>query len=184
MKERPLSLATNHHTLRVGPPDAQGTIRDPSEPTPAALVRAIECSFKKQLLKRGQMEEGLEISATGLRPIRIVTKRFGHTAFVAGVLRGPDNLVESLTVCRAGLDNEEDDAAIVAAGELIRQDGTQEFVESLIELVREQPRPLAVHVHLDEDNLNDPSVRIVTHCLAECFFDQFGLEKSLQATDL
>ena len=136
------------------------------------------------MLRSTAQEEGLEITATGLRPIRLVTKRIGQTAFVAGVLRGEESLVESLTVCRAGIDNEEDDAAIAAAGALILQDGMSDFVETLIDQVREQPRPLAVHIHFDEENFIDPSVRIVTHCLAECFFDQFGLEKTHLARDV
>lgn len=183
MKRRPSTLATNHYTLRVAPPDSQVEFSGASEP-PEALVRAIECSFKKQMLQSASKEEGLEITATGLRPIRLITKRIGHTAFVAGVLRGAESLVESLTVCQAGLDNEEDDAAVNAAGALILQDGTREFVDALLDQIREQPRPLAVHIHFDEENFTDPAVRVVTHCLAESFFDQFGLEKMHLATDV
>lgn len=187
MKKRPRTLSTNHYTLRVTPPDVDRESLAAPEPTPAGLVRAIECAFKKQLLTCAP-DVGFEIRAAGLRRIRLVMKRFGDTAVVAGVLRGSDSAVESLTVCRAGLDNAEDDAALEAAGELITEDdngdGARAIVETMIDQVRQQPTPLAVHIHFDEMSFDDPSVRIITHCLAESFFDQFGIEKSHHATDV
>src|SRR5690349_11412483 len=110
-KKRTVNLASNHHTLRVAPPDVDRDALAASDPTPAGLVRAIECSFKVQLLKPDAREEGVEVSAAGLRRVRLVVRRFGHTALVAGVLSGDDDLLESLTICRAGLDNDEDEQA-------------------------------------------------------------------------
>jgi hypothetical protein len=181
-------LASNHHTLRVPPPDVDREPVAPSEPTDPALVRALERSIKRHFLTSATEDGGVAISAEGVRRVRLVLKRFGETAFVAGVLKGDGNLVQALTVCQAGMDNAEDDAAMKAAGALILEDDdrpeVREMVETLIEQVREQPTPIAVHIHFDEVSFDDPSVRIVTHCLAESFFDQFGLEKSHAATDV
>jgi hypothetical protein len=188
MKKRTTSLASNHHTLRIAPPDLERDSIGPPEPSSPEIVRAVECCFKEQLLKADAIEQGVEVSGTGLRPVRVALKRFGQTALVAGVLRGDENFVESLTICRTGLDNEEDDAAIAAAGELMLEPqddpAAREHIETLMEEVREQPRPLAVHIHFDANNYADPSVRIVTHSLAESFFDLFGMEKSHHTSDV
>lgn len=181
MKKLPRSLASNHQALRVGPNDMSGAGFQPTD-APLVLVRTLESYFKKQLFEPGQERAGIEITLTGLRPIWLVIKRYGHTAIIAGVPRSVHGFIESLTICCAGLDNAEDEAAIEAASELILQDATHEYVEALLSKVREQPRPLAVHVHFDEDNLDDPAVRVVTHCVAESFFDQFGLEKPYEAS--
>ena len=175
-------MASNHHALRIGPPDSQHECF--LEPIPAQLMRAIEMSIKKHLLVVHDQEKGVELTATGLRPIRLVTRYFGSTALVAGVIRNENKLVESLTICRAGLDNADDEAALTAVSELILQDAAEEFVSALIEQVSDQPTPSAVHVHLDEDNYQDSSVRVVTRCVAESFFDQFGIEKTHTVTDM
>ena len=183
MKKLPRSLASNHRTLRVGPGDLEGEHFGLID-APPVLVRTLERCLKKQLFAPVGERVRVEITLTGLRPIQLVTKRFGHTALVAGVLRGHDNLVECLSICLAGIDRDEDETSLNAAADLILRDGAPEFVESLMSHVREQPRPLAIHVHFDEDNFDDPAARIVTHCLAESFFDQFGLEKPYGSTDV
>lgn len=188
MKKRAQSLASNHHTLRVAPPDVDREPLPTTEPTQAPFLLAIEALLKKQLLAPGSTERGMEVTVTGLRPIRLAVRRFGHTALVAGVVRGDENVLEGLTVCRAGLDNDEDETALIAAAELIiASDDRPEFrqlIEHLVDKVRQQPTPLAVHIHFDEDNFDDPSARIITHCLAACFFDQFGMEKLYETTDI
>jgi hypothetical protein len=183
MSKRAGTLASNHHTLRVGPADLHGASFNLVEAAPV-LVRMMERCLKKQLFAAGDERTGLEITLAGLRPIQLVTKRFGHTALVGGVLRAPQSFVECLSVCRAGIDDDEDEAALTAAANLILQDGTHEFVAALLDQVRGHPRPHAVHIHFDEDNYDDPAARIVTHCLAESFFDQFGLEKPYEASDI
>src|SRR5262245_10722289 len=130
MNKRAPKMASNHNMLRVGPPDSQRECF--MDPVPQQLMRAVEMAIKKHLLVPHAQEAGFELNATGLRPIKLVTRYFGHTALVAGVIRGEKNLVESLTICRTGLDKADDEAALTAAAELILQDGAEEFVNELI----------------------------------------------------
>lgn len=189
MKKKLLAeLPSNHHTFRVAPPAVDRESRAATQRIRPSIAHAIECSIKTQLLT-GAAESSIEVCAVGLRPIRIVMKRIGDTAVVAVVIQSKDSVVESLTVCCAGLDRAEDEAALNALAQLLTQHGddddeVRETVTALIEHIRQQPRPHAVHIHLDETSFDDASVWVVTHCLAESFFDLFGIEKSRHATDV
>jgi hypothetical protein len=186
-KKHQIKLCTNHNAIRVAPPDLDELLRRSEHAPDPALIRAIEYSLKRKLLTCGP-ESRLQISAIGIRRTQFVLQRVGDTALVAGVLRGNDSALESLTVCRAGLDNAEDDTALDVAGEfMIKHDdrpGAREHVEGLFDTVRQHQKPHAVHIHFDEESYKDLSVRIVTHSLAESFFDLFGMEKLHHATDV
>ena len=83
--------------------------------------------------------------------------------------------------CLSGIDISEDEAAIKAATDFLSRGETSELgvsrIAKLIGMVRNEPRPVGAHIHLDEVSYDSQAVRVVTDCLVEAFFDQFGMDK-------
>jgi len=168
----------NHRSVRVPPP---GVRRDPLPVTkklPVSLKTQMERDFKEELLRPKSADGTMIFRPADLPPVLIRMQRYGQTALTAAVLRPPQLDVECVTLCLSGIDVDEDTSAMDAARDFLLGADTREPVvngiANLLEMVGKESRPLGAHIHLDERSYDSYAVRIVTGCLVQAFFDQFG----------
>lgn len=171
----------NHRTLRIPPLGLQREPLPGQTKLPVALKTQIEGSFKQELLRPKSPIDMMRFQIPGLPLVLIQFQRFGQTALAVKVLRPPTMDVEAVSVCLSGLDNAEDEAALNATAIFLIGGDTRDHVTrgvaTLIGIVREEPRPAGIHLHMDEASYDSQAVRVVTDCMVEAFFDQFGADK-------
>ena len=131
----------------------------------------MERDFKEELLRPKSSDGAMLFNLPELPPVLIRMKRFGQTALVAAVFRQPQLDIECVTLCLSGIDNSEDESALMAAREFLLGGDTRgpvvKGMNDLIQLVRQEPRPIGAHLHLDERGYDDQGVRVVTGCLTQ-----------------
>lgn len=172
----------NHHTLRIPPP---GVRRDPlpgAKRLPVSLKEQMERDFKAEMLRPKSPIDTMLLRLPELPPVIVKLNRFGQTALVGTVLRPPQADVECITLCLAAIDPSDDDAALAAVRNLLLPPGEERApvisaMQQLLQTIRQEPRPLGAHIHLDEQSYDSQAVRVVTTAMAESFFDQFGADK-------
>jgi hypothetical protein len=168
----------NHYSIRFPPP---GIRREPKEgrKLPISVKDQTEADFKRELLRPRSPTEMMLLRIPDLPPVIVRMQRVGQTALVAFWLRGDALATECITLCLGGLDDSEDEGAILIASE--RLSGGDERVNTMIQQlmghIRKEPRPAGAHVHLDELSYDSQALRVCSNCLAVAFFDQFGAEK-------
>jgi hypothetical protein len=181
MENIPPQYWPNHRTTRIPPP---GVRRDPHPGVaklPVAFKTQMERNFKEELLHPKSPMGTMKFQPPSLPLVVIQFQKFGQTALVGKVLRPPQLDIKAITICLSGIDVGEDEAAIKAATDFLSHRETSEpgmsRIAKLIGMVRNEPRPVGAHIHLDEASYDSQAVGVVTDCLVEAFFDQFGMDK-------
>lgn len=163
------------HFRNFPPPDIK---RHPNWSDAAIATEArnyIYLAFKSHIEKPVGL--GLMLHIPNESNPKVVTlESVNGTAMIARWMRGA--YTEAITLVLSDIDDSNDEAAMTTVQEeLIKPNGEElrPLIESLIDDVRHQPRPLCATIHMDEHSYDSFVNHACAGCLTSAFCDHHGI---------